>query len=43
MRLNSHQDYNEANTIIVLRVQFIAIEIARNRQGLNTNLPPLEE
>ena len=39
MRLNSRQDYNEANTIVVPRAQFIAIEIARNRLGFNDNLP----
>lgn len=40
LRLNSHQDYNEANTIVVPRAQFLAIEITRNRNGLNVNLPP---
>lgn len=43
LRLNCKQDYNEANTILVPRVQFIAIEIARNRRGLNTGLPPFQE
>lgn len=43
MRLNSREDYNEANTIVVPRAQFIAIEIARNRLGFNTELPPFVE
>lgn len=42
MRLNSHSDYSEDNTIVVPRAQFLAIEIARNREGLNTNLPPFQ-
>lgn len=35
MRLDCSKDYSEANTIIVPRVQFLAIELARNREGLN--------
>ena len=40
LRLDSHKQYDEANTIVVPRAQFIAIEIARNRLGFNNNLPP---
>ena len=40
MRLDASGDYSEANTIVVPRAQFIAIEIARNREGFNVNLPP---
>ncbi|KAK2703627.1 protein PBDC1-like [Artemia franciscana] len=35
LRLDAHQDYSEANTCIVPRVQFLAIELARNREGVN--------
>lgn len=41
MRLNSHSDYKEENTIVVPRAQFLAIEVARNREGHNTDLPPI--
>ncbi|CAL8386715.1 unnamed protein product [Boreogadus saida] len=36
LRLNCEQDYTEENTIFATRIQFFAIEIARNREGLNT-------
>jgi len=39
LRLRAYEDLSEDNSIIVPRVQFNAIEIARNREGLNTNLP----
>ncbi|XP_015920551.1 protein PBDC1 [Parasteatoda tepidariorum] len=35
VRLDSTGEYTEENTKLVLRVQFLAIEIARNRKGLN--------
>jgi hypothetical protein len=35
LRLNCAEDYSESNTILVTRIQFLAIEIARNRRGLN--------
>jgi hypothetical protein len=35
LRLNSDGDYSEENTTLVPRLQFLAIEIARNRRGLN--------
>lgn len=43
MRLNSHLEYSEENSIVVPRAQFVAIEIARNRLGFNDNLPPPSE
>ncbi|KAH9283903.1 Protein PBDC1 [Echinococcus granulosus] len=38
LRLDSSGDYDEKNTCIVPRVQFLAIEIARNRRGLNNRI-----
>ena len=38
LRLDCTGDYSEANTILVTRAQFVAIEIARNREGLNDGL-----
>lgn len=35
IRMNSEEEYSESNTIFVMRVQFLAFEIARNRLGLN--------
>ncbi|XP_065828490.1 protein PBDC1-like [Oscarella lobularis] len=35
LRLDSSKGYSEENTTIVPRVQFYAIELARNKQGLN--------
>lgn len=35
VRLDSERDYAEENTTLVPRVQFYAIEIARNREGCN--------
>ena len=40
MRLNARLGYSEENSIVVPRAQFVAIEIARNRLGINDNLPP---
>lgn len=43
-RLDCSQDYSEQNSIIVLKIQFFALEIARNRGGFNdairTNFKP---
>ncbi|GIY28705.1 protein PBDC1 [Caerostris extrusa] len=38
VRIDSSKEYSEENTILVLRLQFLAIEIARNRHGLNDGL-----
>ncbi|EKM78291.1 hypothetical protein AGABI1DRAFT_75807 [Agaricus bisporus var. burnettii JB137-S8] len=35
IRMDANGEYGEANTIFVTRIQFYAIEIARNRLGLN--------
>lgn len=35
LRSDSAKDYSEDNTILVTRIQFYAIEIARNREGIN--------
>ncbi|KAM8972424.1 protein PBDC1 [Pelodytes ibericus] len=35
LRLDSSKDYTEENTIFSTRIQFFAIEIARNREGCN--------
>ncbi|XP_071828150.1 protein PBDC1-like isoform X2 [Apostichopus japonicus] len=35
IRLDCKKDYSEENTILVTKIQFLAIEIARNREGLN--------
>lgn len=35
LRLNSQKEYTEDNSILVTRIQFLAVEIARNRQGFN--------
>jgi len=35
LRASSRGEYDEENTIFVTRIQFLAIEIARNRLGLN--------
>ncbi|CAL1709990.1 unnamed protein product [Somion occarium] len=35
IRTDAREEYSETNTIFVTRIQFYAIEIARNRLGLN--------
>lgn len=35
IRTNSEEDYTERNTMFITRIQFYAIEICRNRKGLN--------
>eukprot|EP00461_Guttulinopsis_vulgaris_P003019 UN03020 len=42
MRLNALEEFSEENCCIVLRIQFHAIEIARNREGINAKrtVPP---
>ncbi|KYO34159.1 protein PBDC1 isoform X2 [Alligator mississippiensis] len=36
LRLDCSKDYTEENTIFATRIQFFAIEIARNREGYNS-------
>lgn len=38
LRMDSSKDYSEDNTIIAIKIQFLAIEIARNRDGHNSDL-----
>ncbi|XP_064631247.1 protein PBDC1-like [Lineus longissimus] len=38
LRLDSEGEYNEKNTTIAPRIQFLAIELARNREGYNMGL-----
>ena len=38
LRLDCNLDYSEANSIIVPRVQFLALELARNREGNNDSV-----
>ncbi|PAA80003.1 hypothetical protein BOX15_Mlig003719g1, partial [Macrostomum lignano] len=41
LRLDSAGDYSEANTTLVPRIQFLAVEVARNREGFNRGLDSL--
>lgn len=41
MRADAKGDYSEQNTMLVPRVQFYAIEIARNRDNLNNEVKKL--
>nr|XP_041576443.1 protein PBDC1 [Taeniopygia guttata]XP_041576444.1 protein PBDC1 [Taeniopygia guttata] len=38
LRLDARGAYTEENTILATRIQFLAIEIARNREGCNQEL-----
>lgn len=38
MRADASQDFGPHNSILVVRIQFLAIEIARNREGLNDKI-----
>ena len=38
LRLDSSKDYSEENTALAIKIQFFAIEIARNREGHNDSL-----
>lgn len=38
IRIDSSKDFSPENSILVVRIQFLAIEIARNREGYNDNL-----
>jgi hypothetical protein len=40
LRLRASGDYEPENTVVVSRIQFLAIEIARNREGANDALAP---
>jgi hypothetical protein len=38
LRLDSAKDYSDDNTLLVPRIQFLAIEVARNREGHNDSI-----
>ena len=38
IRLDSSKEYNAENSCVVPRVQFLAIELARNREGVNDSI-----
>jgi hypothetical protein len=38
IRIDSSQDFNQDNSMFVVRIQFLAIEIARNREGWNDGI-----
>ncbi|XP_076032253.1 protein PBDC1 [Oratosquilla oratoria] len=38
VRVDSTDEYSEANTILVTRIQFFCIEISRNREGNNDTI-----
>ncbi|XP_050738790.1 protein PBDC1-like [Eriocheir sinensis] len=38
VRLDPLEDYTESNTILVTRIQFFCIEVARNREGQNDSI-----
>lgn len=38
LRLDCTGDYTEENSIIVTKIQFYAVELARNRSGLNDEI-----
>lgn len=35
LRADTTEDYTEENSILTTRIQFLAVELARNREGLN--------
>uniref|UniRef100_A0A336LKX6 CSON009352 protein n=1 Tax=Culicoides sonorensis TaxID=179676 RepID=A0A336LKX6_CULSO len=38
IRINAGEDFGENNSMLVVRIQFLAIEIARNREGYNDKI-----
>lgn len=38
LRLDAKKDYSDDNTLVVPRIQFLAIEVARNREGFNDSV-----
>lgn len=38
LRLNTRGEYSEENTMLSTRIQFYAIELARNKEGLNDSI-----
>lgn len=35
LRSDAEKDYSEENTMLVTRIQFLCIEVARNKEGVN--------
>lgn len=35
LRGDAEEDYSEENTILITRIQFLCLEIARNKEGIN--------
>lgn len=38
IRADSSEEFSAENSILVVRIQFLAIEIARNREGFNDTI-----
>lgn len=38
IRVDASKEFSQSNSMLVVRIQFIAIEIARNREGLNDKI-----
>lgn len=38
IRTNAYEDFGETNSMLVVRIQFMAIEIARNKEGYNDKI-----
>lgn len=38
IRVNANEDFGPDNSMLVVRIQFLAIEIARNREGYNDKI-----
>ncbi len=38
IRRDAHKLYAEDNTVLVTRAQFVALEVARNRAGVNNHV-----
>lgn len=38
LRPKSHEEFSPENSILVVRIQFLAIEVARNKEGCNNSL-----
>lgn len=38
LRINCEENYSEVNSILVTKIQFLAIELARNKEGFNDKL-----
>ncbi|KAK3589417.1 hypothetical protein CHS0354_020746 [Potamilus streckersoni] len=42
IRIDSRKEFSEENSMLVLRIQFLALEIARNREGYNDSIRTLK-